>query len=518
MGATPAIMTTFRLDPIWIRRLFFALALAYVVPFWTVRYLPMTDGPNHTANAWIVRQHGNVEQYPLFNRYYEINWRPYPNWAGVAVMATLMFVVPPLIAQKLLASAIVLLLLGGAWALAGVVRPEERWPAFLAFPFAHHQFLQFGFFNFSISVGFCLVTLAYWWRHRESPSLRFAVVINLLLWLCWFSHVFSFALALLAIGVLWLATFRPAAWRRHLLHVALLLPQLALPLWFFRVEWTGVEPMPQPFLALLHALVPPQVMFSFSRFQLQMAAVLAAAFLILLVLTFWRHTFGEREGRRLKLRPTDAFLLVVLVLLALYFCGPEGLAHGSLITGRLSLFIYLLLIPWLAPRLDGWWKAAGVFALTLLALVNLVYQLRWHHIVGEEVRQFVAGLEPVQPNSRVLSLLFRRQIASENTDVFSHAAGYVAMEKGLIDWDNYEAKEPHFSTRFRKSVVFPYLPGILLDPGSYRVRVNRDSIDAIYTWQMPPDAPLRTRLRRSYRLTSRVGGGELWQRRGHPRR
>jgi len=504
--------TSFQLDSTWIRRLFFALALAYVVPFWTVRYLPMTDGPNHTANAWIVRQHGNVEQYPLFNRYYEINWRPYPNWTGVAVMSALMYVVPPLIAQKLLASGIVLLLLGGAWALAGVARPEERWPALLAFPFAYHEFFQYGFFNFSISVGACLVTLAYWWRHREAPSLRFAVGINLLLWLCWFSHVFSFSLALLAIGVLWLATLRPATWRRHLLHVVILLPQLALPLWFVRVQWTGVEPMPQSFLELLRALVPPRVLFSFSQFQLRMALVVAVAFLALLVLTVWR-----REHRRLAWRETDAFLLLVLVLLALYFFGPEGLTNGSLITGRLSLFIYLLLIPWLAPRLVGRWKAAGIFALTLLALVNLGYQLRWHRILGEEVRQFVAGLEPVPPNSRVLSLLFRRYQASEHTDVYSHATGYVAMEKGLIDWDNYEAKEKHFSTRFRSTVDFPNLPGILWDPGSFLVMANRDKIDAVYTWQMPPGHPLRARLRRSYRLTSRIGGGELWEKRAHPR-
>jgi hypothetical protein len=518
MGAAPAIMKTFPLDPIWIRRLFFVLALAYVVPFWTVRYLPSTDGPNHTANAWIIRQHGNVEQYPLFNRYYEINWRPYPNWTGVAVMAALMFVVPPLIAQKLLVSGIVLLFLGGAWALAGAARPEERWPAFLAFPFAYHGFFGFGFYNFSVSVGACLVTLAYWWRHREKPGLRFAVGINLLLWLCWFSHVFSFSLALLSIGVLWLATLRPAAWRRHLLHVVILLPQVVLPLWFVRVQWTGVEPVPQSFLELLHALVPPQVLLSFSQFQLRMAAVVAAAFLVLLILTLWHHTFGERKDRRLKLRETDAFLLLVFVLLALYFFGPEGMTNGSLITGRLSLYIYLLLIPWLAPRLEGWWRAAGVFVLTLLALVNLGYQIRWYRVLGEEVRQFVAGLEPVQPNSRVLSLLFRRQLSSEYTDVFSHATGYVAMEKGLIDWDNYEAKELHFSTRFRKSVDFPYLPGILWDPGSFRVMVNRDKIDAIYTWQMPPGAPLRARLRRGYRLTSRVGGGELWEKRAHPRR
>ena len=68
------------MNEVQIRRIFFALAVLYVLPFWTVRYLPMMDGACHTYNAWVLRQHGNVEQYPLFNQYYEINARPYPNW------------------------------------------------------------------------------------------------------------------------------------------------------------------------------------------------------------------------------------------------------------------------------------------------------------------------------------------------------------------------------------------------------------------------------------------------------
>src|SRR5687767_14061109 len=118
-----------------VRRLFFALAALYVLPFWTVRYLPTVDGPCHTYNAWILRQYHNVERYPLFQQYYEINAQPYPNWISQGTMALLMFVVPPLAADKLLVSGYVLLFLGGIWYLTAALRPpRERWLAFLAFP------------------------------------------------------------------------------------------------------------------------------------------------------------------------------------------------------------------------------------------------------------------------------------------------------------------------------------------------------------------------------------------------
>src|SRR5262245_2872526 len=122
-----------------LRWLFAALALLYLLPFWAVHYLPTVDGPCHTYNAWMIRQYANTAQYPLFQQYYEIVWRPYPNWTSHATMALLMFVVPPLVAEKLLVSGYVLLFLGGAWYLVGAVRPEERWLAFLIFPFVYHQ-------------------------------------------------------------------------------------------------------------------------------------------------------------------------------------------------------------------------------------------------------------------------------------------------------------------------------------------------------------------------------------------
>ncbi len=39
----------------WLGRLFLALTLLYLVPIWSVRYLPTSDGPAHLYNAWVLR-------------------------------------------------------------------------------------------------------------------------------------------------------------------------------------------------------------------------------------------------------------------------------------------------------------------------------------------------------------------------------------------------------------------------------------------------------------------------------
>ena len=43
-------------------------------------------------------------------------------------------------------------------------------------------------------------------------------------------------------------------------------------------------------------------------------------------------------------------------------------------------------------------------------------------------------------------------------------------------------------------------------------RPNRELVDALYVWQMPPENPLDARLRRFYTLTREAGGGLLFER------
>jgi hypothetical protein len=481
---------------------FFGLAVLYVLPFWVVHRVPTTDGPCHTYNAWVLLHHGDA-RYPLFARYYEVNGKPYPNWIGHGGMALLMTAVPPAVAEKLFVSGYVLAFLAGAWYLAGSVRPEERWPAFLAFPFVYHQLFQYGFYNFSFSVAFFLFALGFWWRHRERPTWRFAVGINLLLGLCYLSHILSLALALLAIAVLWLATLRRESWRRHLRHVPILLPQLVLPLWFLSGQ--GGESHPTAWSAgqLVGFFAGLQVLFTLGEVQRWLGIALAALFLALLGLTLRRA-----RGRGAE----NAFPLAALLLAVAYFLSPEAMAGGWLIKNRLSLYPFLVLLPWLSLRLEGGRQTIAAAALSLLAVLNLAYLTERYRELGGEVEGYLAGLAAVKPDSRALALNFAH---TGPTDVLSHAISWAALEKGLVDWDNYEAKVDFFPVRFRRSVTLPDAPNLALNPGSYRVKPNADLVDAVYVWGRPPGDPLAKRLLRCYNLVAESDIGELyeWRRR-----
>ena len=67
--------------------LFVALAVLHLAPIWSVRYLPLGDGPTHIYNAWVL--HGLVtgDAPAHIAEAYRVDWKPHPNWSGHVLMA-----------------------------------------------------------------------------------------------------------------------------------------------------------------------------------------------------------------------------------------------------------------------------------------------------------------------------------------------------------------------------------------------------------------------------------------------
>src|SRR6185503_211911 len=168
----------------------------------------------------------------LFADHFYLDLEPVPNWLIQALFWLLLAVLAPALAEKVLLTVYVLGFAAAAWWFAGVERPERRVNAFLALPFVYGLLFHFGFYNFLFSLPLCLLAVGWWWRGREKPGWRWALVLHALLLLCWFAHVVSLVVAGLAIAVLWAASFERTRWRRWLLHPVLLAPQVVLPLWF----------------------------------------------------------------------------------------------------------------------------------------------------------------------------------------------------------------------------------------------------------------------------------------------
>lgn len=179
----------------------------------------MVDGPSHLYNSsillWLLSgEHGRLTDF------YQADWRPNANWIGHAVMAALMTVLSPLVVEKLFVSTIILLFFYGVWRFAA-----EPAYAFLAFPFACHQSLQFGFYNYSFAIGLFLLTVAMW-RKRRRPLAATALLL-----LLYFSHPLPLLVAMMSMGMLWLFDRK-----RRFIDLLVFVPATALMAWYYTTQ------------------------------------------------------------------------------------------------------------------------------------------------------------------------------------------------------------------------------------------------------------------------------------------
>lgn len=493
------------------RWLFWAMVALLLIPVWSVGYFPTTDGPSHVYNAWILRQYGNTQEYPLFQQYYEIDWRPIPNWLSHAVLTLLMFPLDPRTAEKVLVSGYVVLLAGAARFLAGSVsieRGDRRWLAWLALPLIYNQLLHLGFYNFCLSVGFCLLSVGTWWRHRDCPDLGLALKLNLLLLLCWFSHIVSLVMALASIGVLWLVTLKSRPLKRHLLHILILAPQVILPLWFVQAQGGETIPDETSSRGLWLSLLSLRVLYRFGREQIWIGIAMAVLFLALTALTL------AGRLRKEDFREEDGFLLVSLLAVVLYFVSPEGIAGGILMKNRLSLFPWLLLIPGLAPRLGRPGRTAVLAAIGFVTAVQIGLLVHWYRLLQPEIRELLAAAAPIEPDSRVLPLLFKQNAAVLPVNVLGHALGYVDVEKGLVDWGNYEAMTGHFPVRFRPEAGLSDIYTLEAHPGELNIQAYKGRTDYVFTWKMPPGSRMNRVLRQQFKPIAEQGPARVYKRKG----
>jgi hypothetical protein len=159
----------------WFWAAFLACSLAAMAPLWSVRYLPMTDLPQHAVmlSIW---QHLNDPQYGFRDRFVLNPFTPY--WGSYSVARALASFTSVHTALKLVVSLAVL-----AFPLSLVFLFQrqriDRWWALVGFVLAFGHAFYFGFFNFLLAVPLGIVFIALALSYAEAPRLRGGLVMAL---------------------------------------------------------------------------------------------------------------------------------------------------------------------------------------------------------------------------------------------------------------------------------------------------------------------------------------------------
>lgn len=472
----------------WLRWLYGVATAIALIPIWSVHYLPTQDGPSHLYNSWLLRELIRGSNAAIEHAY-RIDWRPHPNWLTSAVLALLMTIVPPLIAEKLFVSGIVVVFAVGIWKFSG---EEGRPYAFLALPFAYNLMFQSGFYNFCAGLGLYFLTVAVWWERRARTDVRTIALVATLLLVGYFTHPLPTLLAMGSIGLLGIAT--RASWK----HLLAFVPVLPLFAWFAHTRGGGATAEKAPLGQILSYIAKSDVLFTFDAWQTWLGIAVSIILAILLIAS-------RPRGAR------NAFALLILAMLAIYLFAPTSIVGGQLVRERMALFVALVPLAWIAPRWPQRVTNAIAVGLALLSITYSAYLTRRYRAMDRRMTELVDAAQWIGHDTVFLPLTVDRAPRGSFVGVLAHAIDYVAIEKRCVDLDNYETGTDYFPIANNPDIVAPDIYAIEAQTAFLDLAQFTSRAEYVFTRNIGSKAPVWTQLLRDYDVVHASPAGTVWR-------
>jgi hypothetical protein len=491
-----------RFNNLSIKYLIVGLMLVHLIPIWAFKFIPTQDGINHVYNAYILKEYNNP-QYTQFRQVYELNIKPFPNWTSHAFFFVALYIMPPLIAEKVFVTICVLLVPLSFFYFYNSVDKRLWFFGFLGFLYSYNLLLHLGFYSFSLSVPLYFFLLGYWWKHRENLGWKHGLIVNALLIFLYFSHLFSFALAILSISLLSF-TSSILVWDEA--------KSIKNRLWMFlrSVLWL----IPSYIILLLNILLNPEektatytslkelwkffvsvksLVYYNDRYIIISQILLGfmgLCFLLTLGIILWSIFKKKEKIRRVFFNQRFGFLVLFGVITALFFKIPWSYGPPAWLNDRVNLFILPVLTAWFAFSYPKWIKAGMVVCIILLSLAHLSLTIYDYNLLNKDMKEFTSGAELIKDDSSISILTNDYYFAPNHGTIkylspFLHDTCYYCFGNGSHYVANYEPKYAYFPLQYKEGYwKFEY----------------KGTIDYILVWHMDDNSPEVTKLKADYDL------------------
>ena len=418
-----------------------AIGVVAIAPVWLSPVLVTTDGPSHVYNAFLGNAVRSGRQ-PFATYFAFAPGGIRPNQAAEFLLAWLGRLVGWPIAERALCTvAIVATLAVLARLSAGGPLPASIALASVAGWLSQGWFLWMGFYDFALSLaGYAALVLVLRWPPTPARRLSLLVVFAAL----YLTHLLTFAvgvgLAIFALGA------RAMSRRERWVELAAVAPAVLLVLLEVAGGGAGAPAWADP-RRQLPGLVLGDFVMSLSVWD-------TVAGVAIMTAVWYTVVVRLRDVRRQGLAAIDGAELYALGLLALSVIGPDQLGEGGFVAIRLRCFGVLTFLPVVAdeigrlsPRLLG--AAGAVLFLGLLG--HAAAAVRLGRVASSDV-DVVDGLL-TKAGAREGSWVVRRFTGYRRTQygiaARSHLPERVAVRRGLIVLDNYEALYEIFAVAWR---------------------------------------------------------------------
>ena len=459
------------------KHLFVVLLVLHLLPLWIFAYFPSQDGVSHIYNAKVLTDYADQANYKMRDAW-QLNITIFPNWLSHVSLAALLYIFPPVIAEKVFLSIAIGMIPISFFYFFNAVHKDQEGKfvyAWLGFPFAYNYLLYMGFYNFTLSISCFFFGFGFWWRHKDDMQVRHLAWLYILLLLTYLSHIASYGLIVLAISIAagwtWGTEALAAGWRErhaewHREFLIRLKPVFRfliymVPIYFVLIEYyleslkkhpqgnhRGIAWIWEYFFGVKSIVYFTDWHIPVNRFLL---IVLAIAIVI---------SLGYRIYRRDWVRQTDAFLLIALVFTYMFIRAPWSYGPGGWINDRIHLYILLMLAPWLIPdigKLGRYTVAACLIVFSLLHWGRTAYD---HGRIAPEIAELVSGAKLIEPHTN-----FRHRTSDwhksealgkiEYVTPFAHSTAYYGVYADDVGHlENYEAAYDYFPVN-RKNASAP---------------------------------------------------------------
>jgi len=354
------------------RILIFLLIILHILPLWIFKYFPSQDGPAHVYNAYVLKEFNNAEESAFMREYYRLNLTLFPNWFSHVFMLLLMYIVPPLVAEKILLSIIVISFPLSLFYFLDAIHKGKNIYGFLGFLFSYHFVLFMGFYNSALSVSLYFLTLGYFMKHKEEMRLNNVAILNLLCILTYFCHLLSYALLILSLTILSITSF----YRKPRRVIGIL--ACMLPLYFIMANYLLISEVGQSdgFLDIrwerFHSaeawsyLLNSQVLVYYTASH----RIVTRLMLAMMGVVFAATVYG-RIRRKEIMSGDNQFLLMFVIVAFIYFAMPSGIGSGGAVNDRLCLFVFPVLLPFLSEDYHKYIKRGMIIFMVILSVVRV---------------------------------------------------------------------------------------------------------------------------------------------------
>lgn len=401
-----------------------AASLLATIPVWLALFPPMVDLPEHAAQVALLR---NLHSSGFgFAHLFWVNWFT-PYLFGYM----LVYALTPLLGIVAACKVVIALSAAGLPLTTAVLMREtgaDRYWALLTIPAIYGFSYNWGFLNFLVATPIGLLFLALFIRHTRTPALRSTVYLALLSILLFFSH----ALIYLFFGFIacLYALLDTRSVRKTVLAISPLAAAVPLTaLWYLRTKSDpGVQDPVFWDLNWITTADPHTWGGRITGFFPRLLGFWPEWFCVLFGIVLFALPF--LTGVRLSRRPAVWAPLAVCATVILF--APTGGHSAWALAQRFTVFALPFFVIGLErqPSERSLWRATVVFLLLGWMIIITSATLRYN----AEAQGFKQVLSAMEPNQRVLSLMFIQESKNSRAPVFVHfPAWYSATKQGVVD-------------------------------------------------------------------------------------